>query len=64
MASCSRCNRSYTFGTSEMTPMEPSTANGEATSLSATHAIMYPPLAATCSTQTVSLSPASRMRVS
>ena len=57
-------SRSYTLGISEMTPMDPSTANGDATSRSAVHAIMYPPLAATCSTQIVSLMPASLSRVS
>jgi len=36
----SRLSRSYTFGCSVMTPIEPSTAKGDATSRSATHAIM------------------------
>ena len=44
--------------------MDPNTANGLATSRSAVHAIMYPPDAATCSTQTVNFKPASRSRVS
>ena len=40
------------------TPMDPRMAMGEAISLSAVHAIMYPPLAATSVTQMVRCSPA------
>mmetsp|Transcript_11764 Transcript_11764/g.21431 ORF Transcript_11764/g.21431 Transcript_11764/m.21431 type:complete len:287 (+) Transcript_11764:958-1818(+) len=54
----------YTFGTSLITPIEPRTANGDAIILSATHVIMYPPLAATCSTQIVSFIPFSLNRFS
>ena len=44
--------------------MEPIVANGAATILSATAAIMYPPLAATVSTQTTQRKPACLRRSS
>mmetsp|Transcript_54810 Transcript_54810/g.91342 ORF Transcript_54810/g.91342 Transcript_54810/m.91342 type:complete len:230 (-) Transcript_54810:988-1677(-) len=60
----SRFRRSNTLGCSLITPMDPRTAKGEATSRSAVHAIMYPPLAATSSTQMVSFSPRALSRIS
>ena len=47
------------FGIAATTPMEPIIAKGAETILFATHAIIYPPEAATLSTQAVSLIPAS-----
>ena len=48
----------WRFGICATTPMEPRIAKGDATTLSATHAIIYPPEAATVSTHTVVFTPA------
>ena len=45
------------MGICATTPIEPMIAKGAETILSATQAIMYPPLAATLSTATVNLIP-------
>lgn len=50
-------NLLLTFGISLMTPILPKTAKGDAITLSATQVIIYPPLAATCSTQIVNFIP-------
>ena len=47
-----------------VTPMEPMTAKGAHRMVSATQAIIYPPEAATCSTQMVSFTPFSLRRCS